>query len=332
MQKFQRTTAGNIAAPGSEAGFSLELAIVMVIIGLLVSGVLVGQDMIKAATLRSQLTQLSDYDTAVNTFNSKYGGIPGDYSQAAAIVAGVVSNSSTTTGEGNGNGLIESSGTDTDFGFAGEPAMFFSELSLEKLIPQSITTNTFAVGTAITIGDTTMPPAKIGGGNRVSVGTDGSYNYYLLAKYSGSTNTGTGVPMVAKGLTVSQALQIDEKIDDGIPDSRAYAAAGSRAGNRTPGLPLRHAEPAAAQAHPELDMREAVSGSLSPVRWPTDRQCLRTTFWLTAMLLPRHLRPMTDRATIATQVAPIEERDEEVSLEDAQYLAGPRRSPDDSPL
>ena len=220
MQKFQRTTAGNIAAPGSEAGFSLlELAIVMVIIGLLVSGVLVGQDMIKAATLRSQLTQLSDYDTAVNTFNSKYGGIPGDYSQAAAIVAGVVSNSSTTTGEGNGNGLIESSGTDTDFGFAGEPAMFFSELSLEKLIPQSITTATFAVGTAITIGDTTMPPAKIGGGNRVSVGTDGSYNYYLLAKYSGSTNTGTGVPTVAKGLTVSQALQIDEKIDDGIPDT-----------------------------------------------------------------------------------------------------------------
>ena len=40
------------------------------------------------------------------------------------------------------------------------------------------------------------------------------------------------------------------------------------------------------------------------------------------MLIPRHLRPMTDRATIATQVAPIEERDEEVSLEDAQYLAG----------
>lgn len=220
MQTHNTITAGSDIRICPQAGFSLlELAIVMVIIGLLVSGVLVGQDMIKAATLRSQLTQISDYDTAVNTFNSKYGGIPGDYAQPAAIVAGVAGNSSTTTGEGNGNGLIESSGTDTNFGFSGEPAMFFAELSLEKLIPQAISTTTFAKGTALTIGSTTMPPAKIGGGNYVSVGTDGTYNYYLIAKYSGATNTGTGLPTVAEGLTISQALQIDEKIDDGIPDT-----------------------------------------------------------------------------------------------------------------
>src|SRR5579872_4320852 len=112
----------------AEAGFSLlELAIVMVIIGLLVSGVLVGQDMIKAATLRSQLTQFSDLDTAVNTFNSKYGGIPGDYNQPSSIVSSVQHASTTTTGEGNGNGLVESTSTVNSnagvrYGVTGEPA------------------------------------------------------------------------------------------------------------------------------------------------------------------------------------------------------------------
>ena len=52
-----------------EEGFTLlELSIVLVIIGLIVGGVLVGQDMIKGAQIRATVAQLEKYNTAVNTF------------------------------------------------------------------------------------------------------------------------------------------------------------------------------------------------------------------------------------------------------------------------
>jgi prepilin-type N-terminal cleavage/methylation domain-containing protein len=60
------------------AGFTLiELSIVLVIIGLVVGGVLVGRDLICAAELRAQISQIEKYNTAVNTFYGKYGGLPG---------------------------------------------------------------------------------------------------------------------------------------------------------------------------------------------------------------------------------------------------------------
>ena len=53
----------------SQRGFTLvEMSIVLVIIALLVAGVLVGQDMINAAAVRSQIAQIEKYNSAVNTF------------------------------------------------------------------------------------------------------------------------------------------------------------------------------------------------------------------------------------------------------------------------
>ena len=54
-------------------GFTLiELSIVLVIIGLIVGGVLVGQDLIYAAKVRAQATQFERLKTAVYTFQGKY--------------------------------------------------------------------------------------------------------------------------------------------------------------------------------------------------------------------------------------------------------------------
>src|SRR5438477_2747635 len=72
----------------SQQGFTLiELSIVLVIIGLIVGGILVGQDLIKAAEIRATVGQVEKYNSAVNTFRSKYNGIPGDIppTQAAAF-------------------------------------------------------------------------------------------------------------------------------------------------------------------------------------------------------------------------------------------------------
>src|SRR5580692_12405602 len=62
-----------------ETAFTLiEMSIVLVIIGLIVGGVLVGQDLIRAAGVRAQISQIEKYNTAVNTFYGKYGYLPGD--------------------------------------------------------------------------------------------------------------------------------------------------------------------------------------------------------------------------------------------------------------
>ena len=79
------------------SGFTLvELSIVLVIIGLIAGGVLVGRDLIEAAAIRQQITQVERFKTAVQTFRTKYNGLPGDleshrchrlrlYSRAAAV-------------------------------------------------------------------------------------------------------------------------------------------------------------------------------------------------------------------------------------------------------
>src|SRR5579871_6353801 len=95
-----------------EQGFTLiELSIVLVIIGLIVGGVLVGQDLIKAAQIRAEVTQLERYNTAVNTFRSKYNGVPGDLLSATNFFASVTGQASGTAGLGNGDGLVQSLST-----------------------------------------------------------------------------------------------------------------------------------------------------------------------------------------------------------------------------
>jgi prepilin-type N-terminal cleavage/methylation domain-containing protein len=65
------------------SGFTLiEMAIVIVIIGLLIGGVLVGRDMISAAEVRAQVLQIEKYNTAANVFREKYACLPGDCKNA----------------------------------------------------------------------------------------------------------------------------------------------------------------------------------------------------------------------------------------------------------
>ncbi|MFO0388554.1 MAG: type II secretion system protein [Alphaproteobacteria bacterium] len=73
----QRTV--NLQKNSRQQGFTLiELSIVLVIIGLVTAGVLVGKDLINQAELRSIITDVEKYNTAVNTFKVKYCCLAGD--------------------------------------------------------------------------------------------------------------------------------------------------------------------------------------------------------------------------------------------------------------
>mgnify|MGYP001788489415 CR=1 FL=1 len=112
----------------------MEISIVLVILGLLTGGVLAGQSLIKAAELRSQITQIEEYELAVNVFKDKYLGTPGDLINAESFWPAQTNN-------GDGDGMIEAatgfSGTYTSADnqhFDGERPHFFRQLSLASLV------------------------------------------------------------------------------------------------------------------------------------------------------------------------------------------------------
>ena len=92
----------------SQQGFTLiELSIVLVIIGLIVGGILVGRDLIRAAGVRSTIAQIESYQTAANTFRGKYGYLPGDIKDPDATNFGFKIRGTVSKGMGDGNGVIE---------------------------------------------------------------------------------------------------------------------------------------------------------------------------------------------------------------------------------
>ena len=67
-------------------GFTLvEIAIVIVIIGLLIAGVIKGENMIQGAKVSNAITLAQDISVAVNAFKQQYHMLPGDMSITAEI-------------------------------------------------------------------------------------------------------------------------------------------------------------------------------------------------------------------------------------------------------
>src|SRR5512132_1845412 len=88
-------------------GFTLiEIAIVLVIIGLLVGGVLKGQELITGARVRNLISQQDGIKAAFFGFQDRFRALPGDYAAADTNI-----NCGSPCPKGNGNGSIESAST-----------------------------------------------------------------------------------------------------------------------------------------------------------------------------------------------------------------------------
>ncbi len=233
MQIFETNNA-------EQEGFTLvELAIVLVIIGLIIGGVLVGNDLIEQAEVKATIQQLNKYRTAVNTFHSKYGYLPGDIPDPTATNFGFVTENITgfTTrgrcgGDGDGNGLLQSnqhyspgpcinvSGT---YQGCGETVVFWRDLSTSNLIENKFSLAKIACGgggplpLSLSQLDDYFPQAKIGQGNYIFVWSGNGKNHFELSALTGVVN---GSSLTSNSnIKVWQAFSIDNKIDDGLPQS-----------------------------------------------------------------------------------------------------------------
>lgn len=194
-------------------GFTLiELAIVIVIIGLLVGGVMQGKELIDQAKIRAQAAQLQAYDAALVTFKGKYDAIPGDILSTRSSALGLL------TSNGNGNGYInDSSGNAPSISRWDESLFYFPHLSRAKMIKDySVAApNTYAVGY-----DT--PAAKIDTGGIVVISDATRQNFYYLGTTYNSI--GDNVSLISglsptPFLTPEQAYGLDAKLDDGLPST-----------------------------------------------------------------------------------------------------------------
>ncbi|MBI4687175.1 MAG: prepilin-type N-terminal cleavage/methylation domain-containing protein [Nitrospirae bacterium] len=87
-----------------QKGFTLvEIAIVLVIIGIILAGVLKGQEMINSAKVKNVANQYKSLLAAAYSYQDKYGQLPGD--DTAATGRSWATGSCATT-NGNGNGQI----------------------------------------------------------------------------------------------------------------------------------------------------------------------------------------------------------------------------------
>ncbi|MFH2045904.1 MAG: prepilin-type N-terminal cleavage/methylation domain-containing protein [Pseudomonadota bacterium] len=124
---------------GNQKGFTLvEIAIVLVIIGLLIGGILKGQEMIQNARVKRVVKQADEMRAAYMTFLDKYGQLPGD-ENSTLFPPG------TDTTVGNFNGQIAGA----------EVFAAFSDLALSNLIGGSYN------------GTTDLPANAFGGTVRV---------------------------------------------------------------------------------------------------------------------------------------------------------------------
>ena len=84
----------------TQAGFTLvEIAIVLVIIGLLLGGILKGQEMITQAKIKNIVADFSGVSAAYYGYQDRYRAIPGDDNGATARWGAAVA-------QGNGNGQV----------------------------------------------------------------------------------------------------------------------------------------------------------------------------------------------------------------------------------
>ena len=193
----------------AQSGFTLiEIAIVLVIIGLLVGGVLQGQELIENSRVKQAVKDMNGTAAAVFAYQDRYGRIPGDDGPAASLTARGASWTSVGAGDADGNLEVR---TNQSFTGAGESGAFWQQLKAAGFIS----------GNPADTGRLALPSNAWGGVMGV------------LASNMGGNLTGNKVCL--SQVPGSAAIAIDTELDDGLGASgRLRATLGTGGANTNP--------------------------------------------------------------------------------------------------
>lgn len=196
----------------TQSGFTLvEIAIVLVIIGLLLGGVLKGQEMIESAKIKNGINDMNGVTAAYNSYIDRFRRLPGDDGPLAGATGlqargGAWAN---ITAAGDNNGVI-----------AITAAQVFAALGESVAFWQALKAAGFISGNPADAGLAALPRNA----------------------FNGLTGVGTGVTPAAGAAVLSVCLSqvpgkaaraIDTQFDDGIPNRGNVLATLGVVGNNT---------------------------------------------------------------------------------------------------
>ena len=184
--------------PERQGGFTLvEIAVVLVIVGLLLGGILKGRELINSARVRSLADTSSTIQAAYFGFIDRYRRVPGDWNASDATTAiGVTIN----TG-GNDNGRLDS------------PAGDYTENNAlwEQLSKAGFLQGSYRGGSAA--------PTPAG-----DVSPLNAFHQVIVigrtSDYLGDNPVRLNLVM-GRGVPVGIMRELDSKLDDGVPDTGA---------------------------------------------------------------------------------------------------------------
>jgi prepilin-type N-terminal cleavage/methylation domain-containing protein len=179
-----------------QSGFTLvEIAIVLVIIGLLLGGILKGQELINSAKVKNIANDFRVIPTYIYAYQDKFRALPGDDAQVTTHISGATA----ATGGTLGNGVIEGAWNGDETAASTEAMLFWQHVRLANLaagptVPAAGYAPTNAVGGRIGV-------SSIGTGLTQVAGMNGTYQ------------------VCSSGILGKFAKQLDIQMDDGKTDT-----------------------------------------------------------------------------------------------------------------
>lgn len=176
-----------------QSGFTLvEIAIVLVIIGLLLGGILKGQELINSAKAKSFAQDFRTIQTALYGYQDRYKAIPGDHASVATNVTGATLSTTGPVGNAQINGAWDSV-TNTD-----ESCLFWQHLRLAGFLAGPTVVDCSAGADYL---------QKNADGGRIGISS--TIQMTLPTPMTGSFN------ICSSGISGKLAKQLDTQLDDG---------------------------------------------------------------------------------------------------------------------